>query len=198
MPKTPITQDVFHQDLAERLCNLIYNTFGVIPLPQSIEELCTFLNASRHQLWRACEESLAATPMTCLDYIRAQYILSVLSKSPTVKLLRLRRDLGMTSEDGFRRYCQRTFGMLPHDVKANYEQAANAVQIRFGTLLDALNRLKENQLKKERVSVSKKPTHKTDTQNRHTKLLKRRFERIKLISTLSMNAGRIFTNLLNK
>jgi AraC-like DNA-binding protein len=174
MPKT----QEHDEESAEPLYHFIHKALNTTPLPQSVEELCTYLNTNRHQLWRACEATLASTPMTCLDFIRAQYLLTALSKNPTVKLMRLRRDLGLTSEDGFRRFCQRTFGLLPRDIKANPEQAAHAFEIRFASLTNALNRLGANQLDKPSVVVSTKtdtqnrhtkPTHKTDTQNRHTK-----------------------------
>lgn len=163
MPKTQERD----RESAEHLYHFIHHALNTTPLPQSVEELCTFLNTNRHELWRTCEATLASTPMTCLDFIRAQYLLNALSKNPTIKLMRLRRDLGLTSEDGFRLFCQRTFGLLPHDIKANPEQAAHAFEIRFASLTTALNRLRANRLDKSSVDVSTK----TDTQNRHTKLL---------------------------
>ena len=156
----PETQD-HDEEFADALYHLITNASSLVTAPQSVAELCALVNTDRHQLWRTCEAILAATPMTCLDFIRAQYMLTSLSKNPTVKLMRLRRDLGLRSEDGFRRFCQRAFGMLPHDVKANLEQASHAVKVHFASLINTLHQIKENKLNKVRVDVS--------TKNRHTK-----------------------------
>ncbi len=165
----PKTQD-HDEEFADALYHLITNASSLVTAPQSVAELCALVNTDRHQLWRTCEATLAATPMTCLDFIRAQYMLTSLLKNPTVKLIRLRQDLGLTSEDGFRQFCLRAFSMLPHNVKANPEQAAHAVEIRFASLINTLHQIKENKLNKVRVDVSTKnrhtkPTYKTDTKS---------------------------------
>lgn len=153
MSKVPIYRRVTQTQVTPLHLSL-NNVIQASIIPQSVAELSSFLRLDRHQFWRACEDELKVTPMNCLDYIRAKRMLTELTKTPSLKLTRLRRDLGLLSEDGFRRFCKRAFNLLPSEVKANPNQAATVFAHRFTPLIEALG-----------------SPHKTNTQNQHKKFL---------------------------
>ncbi|MFQ3598413.1 MAG: hypothetical protein SNJ66_08720 [Chloroherpetonaceae bacterium] len=166
MPKIPLHRRVTQKQIAP-LHQCLNNAIQASMIPQSVEELSAFLRLDRYQLWRACESELETTPMNCLDYIRAKRMLTELEKTPALKLMRLRRDLGLLSEDGFRRFCKRAFNLLPCEVKSNPNQAATSFAHRFAPLIEALNSPHKTNAQNQRT----KPTHKTNAQNRHKKFL---------------------------
>jgi AraC-like DNA-binding protein len=176
-----MTQDrILWFELIAELHDLIGAVLSSRDIPKSVAELAALMHCDRYNFWKRCEVELHVSPSECLDFIRGKRMLQKLNTDAEMKLLSVHYDIGLKSEDGFRRFCKRAFNALPREVKANPKGAEVFFETKFAALLKCFARVEGNKLRVKTVGVSvkqnrhTKPTYKTDIQNRHTKGLGKR------------------------